>query len=146
MARPVRITRVDGAVLADCLYLIGQALVKFADGDDGGNEDLAAAERLVPAGGINELLRMVADGELPAPGPGPEATDAWLEACRMAGAGELVLFRILFPSAAQLAQEDHDVSLRAWMRSALRPNGAQRLVSRGVRTCPSGRRRGRSTR
>jgi hypothetical protein len=42
-------------VLADCLYLIGQALVKLAAGDAGGNEDLAAAERrqgywLVPPG------------------------------------------------------------------------------------------------
>jgi hypothetical protein len=111
--RRARITQFDGAVLADCLYLIGQALVKLAAGDAaGGNEDLAAAERLVPAGGINELLRMVRDGELPAPGPDPAAMDAWLEACRMAGAGELVLFRILFPSARELAQEEHEAFLR----------------------------------
>jgi hypothetical protein len=38
---------------------------------------------------------MVSDGELPAPGPDPDAMDAWLEVCRMAGAGELVLIRIL---------------------------------------------------
>ena len=39
MARPVRITKVDGAVLADCLYLIGQAMVRLQAGDaDGFNE------------------------------------------------------------------------------------------------------------
>ena len=67
----MRITRVDGSVLADCLYLIGQALVKLAAGDDaGGNEDLAAAGQLVPSGGISEILRMVSAGELP-PRSGP---------------------------------------------------------------------------
>jgi hypothetical protein len=110
MAQPVRIARVDGAVLADCLYLIGQAVVRLAAGDDAGfNEALAAAERLVPAAGINEILRMVRVGEIPA--PDPAAMDEWLEACRMAGAGELVLFRILFPSAAELAREEHDAFL-----------------------------------
>jgi hypothetical protein len=107
MGSPVRIDRVDGAVLADCLYLIGQAMVKFTDGDAaGGNEDLAAAYRLVPSAGIDEILRMVRDGEIPP--PDPAAMDEWLEACRMAGSGELVLFRILFPSAAELAQEERD--------------------------------------
>jgi len=32
--------------------------------------------------------------------------DAWLETCRQAGAGELEVIRILFPSAAELAQEE----------------------------------------
>ena len=96
-------------MLADCLYLIGQAWVKLADGDDAGfNEALADAERLVPAAGINEILRMIRAGELPAPSSDPDAMDSWLEACRMAGSGELVLFRILFPSAAELAQEERD--------------------------------------
>jgi hypothetical protein len=107
MGSPVRIDRVDGAVLADCLFLIGQAMVKFADGDDaGGNEDLAAAYRLVPRAGIDEILRMARDGQIPP--PDPAAMDEWLEACRMAGSGELVLFRILYPSAAELEQEDRD--------------------------------------
>jgi hypothetical protein len=107
MARPVRITRVDGAALADCLYLIGQAFVSLEAGDAAGfNEAHAAAEQLVPAAGINEILRMVEAGELPL--PDPAAMDEWLEACRMAGSGELVLYRILFPSAAELAQEEHD--------------------------------------
>ena len=107
MAGPVRIDRVDGAVLADCLFLIGQAMAKFTVGDDaGGDEDLAAAYRLVPPAGVNEILRMVRDGEIPP--PDPAAMDEWLEACRMAGSGELVLYRILFPSAAELAQEERD--------------------------------------
>jgi hypothetical protein len=111
MARPVRITRVDGATLADCLYLIGQASVKLADGDgEGFNEALAGAEQLVPAAGINEILRMVRAGEIPA--PDPAAMDEWLEACRMAGSGELVLIRILFPSAAELAQEEREAFAR----------------------------------
>src|SRR5690242_12817930 len=98
MARPVRITRVDGAVLADCLYLIGQAMVRLEAGDAAGfNEAHAAAERLVPAEGISEILRMVEAGKIPP--PDPAAMDEWLEACRMAGSGELVLFRVLFPSA-----------------------------------------------
>jgi hypothetical protein len=37
--------------------------------------------------------------------------DTWLEACRMAGAGELVLLRILLPSAAELQQEERDAGL-----------------------------------
>jgi hypothetical protein len=77
-------------VLADCLYLIGQAIAKFTAGDDaGGNEDLAAAYRLVPPAGVNEILRMARDGEIPP--PDPAAMDGWLEACWMAGSGELVL-------------------------------------------------------
>ena len=111
MARPVRITRVDGAVLADCLYLIGQAMVCLEAGDAAGfNEAHTAAEQLVPAAGINEILRMIEAGEIPA--PDPEAMDGWLEACRMAGAGELVLYRILFPTAAELAQEEHDAFMQ----------------------------------
>ena len=111
MARPVRITRVDGAVLADCLYLIGQAMVRLEAGDAAGfNEAHAAAEQLVPAAGINEILRMVEAGEIPP--PDPAAMEDWLEACRMAGSGELVLFRIMFPSARELAEEDREAFLQ----------------------------------
>ena len=111
MARPVRITRVDGAVLADCLYLIGQAMVALEAGDaDGFNEAHAAAEQLVPAEGINEILRMVEAGKIPP--PDPAGMDEWLEACRMAGSGELVLFRILVPSAAEIAREEHEAFMR----------------------------------
>jgi hypothetical protein len=111
MASPVRITRVDGAVLADCLYLIGQAMVKFTAGDDAGaDEDLAAAYKLVPPAGVNEIMRMARAGEIPP--PDPAAMDEWLEACRMAGSGELVLFRILFPSARELAEEEREAFLQ----------------------------------
>jgi hypothetical protein len=51
---------------------------------------------------------MIGRGELPAPGSGPEAMDTWLETCRMAGAGDLALIRIFFPSAAELDQEERD--------------------------------------
>ena len=51
---------------------------------------------------------MIDAGTLPEPGPGPVAMGAWLEACRMAGAGEWTLTRILFLSAAELAQEERD--------------------------------------
>ena len=89
------------------MYLIGQALVKLAAGDAaGGNEDLAAARRLVPPGGVEEILRAIGDGELPAPGAGEDAVDAWLEACRMAGAGDIALIHYFFPSAAELAREE----------------------------------------
>jgi hypothetical protein len=111
MARPVRITQVDGAVLADCLYLIGQAMVKLEAGDAAGfNEAQAEAERLVPAAGIDEIMRMVLAGKIPP--PDPAAMDDWLEACRMAGSGELALFRILVPSAAELAREEHEAFIR----------------------------------
>jgi hypothetical protein len=51
--------------------------------------------------------------------------DAWLEACRMAGAGEVVLFRILFPSAAELAREEHAES------PGLSCSGQVRYLGRG---------------
>jgi hypothetical protein len=126
MTRPVRITRVDGAVLADCLYLIGQAMVRLEAGDAAGfNEAHAAAEQLVPAAGINEILRMVETGVIPP--PDPAAMDDWLEACRMAGSGELVLFRILYPSAAELAQEERDAFLERL--TEIRADAERRLAS-----------------
>src|SRR6267154_5419891 len=106
MARPVRITRFDGAVLADTLFLIGQAWVKREAGDvDGGTKDLVAAMELVPPDTVEAILGFITDGTLPEPAPGPGGMDAWLETCRQAGAGELEVIRILFPSAAELAQE-----------------------------------------
>ena len=54
---------------------------------------------------------MVEAGEIP--GPDPAAMDEWLEAYQMAGSGELVLFRILYPSAAELAQEERRCLRRA---------------------------------
>jgi hypothetical protein len=109
MRKDARITRFNGAVLADALFLIGQAWVKLGSGDQaGGDEDLAAAAELVPPDTIEAITHMIDAGTLPEPGPGPEAMGAWLEACRTAGAGEWELIRIAFPSAAELAQEERD--------------------------------------
>src|SRR5690242_9269703 len=86
--------RVDGAVLADCLYLIGQAWVKLKTGDGpGAGEDLAAADRIAPKSAVRSIIWMIGR-ELPEPRPGPGGMDAWLEACRRAGAGELELTRV----------------------------------------------------
>jgi hypothetical protein len=112
MGKDARITRFDGAVLADALFLIGQAWVKLGAGDQaGGDEDLAAAAELVPADTIEAITHMIDAGMLPEPGPEPEAMDAWLEACRMAGAGEWELIRIMFPSAAELQAEERQAFL-----------------------------------
>jgi hypothetical protein len=117
-----RVTRFDGAALADCLYLIGQAWVKLEAGDDAGmSEDLAAAERLAPPGAVKAVLCMIGSGELPAPGSDPAAMDTWLEACRMAGAGDLALIRIMLPSAAELAREEHEAFLRRLDQIAAAP-------------------------
>ena len=88
---PSRITRVDGAVFADALFLIGQAWLKRDAGDvDGAAADLAAAMKLVPLEAVEAILFMIEAGELPEPAPGA-AMDAWLEQCRQAGAGEFRL-------------------------------------------------------
>jgi hypothetical protein len=61
----------DGAVLADTLFLIGQAWVKRAAGDiDGGTEDLVAAMELVPPDTVEAILAFITDGTLPAPAAG----------------------------------------------------------------------------
>ena len=82
-----RVTRIDGSVLADCLFLIGQAWIKRAEGDaPGAAEDLAAAMRMVPPGTVEMVLDLIEAGELPE--PRADDMDAWLERCREAGAGE----------------------------------------------------------
>jgi len=109
MRRPVRKTRFDGAVLADSLFLIGQAWVKSDRGDHvGAAGDLAAARKLIPADSVEAIQDLIAGGFLPEPGPGPEAMDAWPEACRQAGAGEWTLTRLVFPSAGELEREERD--------------------------------------
>jgi len=112
MRRRARITRFDGAVLADALFLIGQAWVKLGAGDQaGGDEDLAAAAKLVPADTIEAITHMIDAGELPEPGPDPEAMAAWLEQCRLAGAGDWKLTRISLPSAWEIQREEHEAFL-----------------------------------
>ncbi len=87
-----RLTRIDGAVFADCLFLIGQAWVKRDTGDvQGAAEDLAAATALVPEGAVELILSMIEAGELPEPSADPDQMDAWLERCRQAGAGDFKL-------------------------------------------------------
>ena len=94
-----RVTRVDGAVFADALFLIGQAWVKRDAGDvRGAGEDLASAMALVPDGTAELILGMIEAGDLPEPGAGPAAMDAWLEHCRQAGAGDFRLTSVR-PSA-----------------------------------------------
>jgi hypothetical protein len=82
------LTTVDTAALADCLFLVGQAWVRRALGDDqGAVEYLVEAMVKVPDRTVEMILCMIEDGALPEPVPG--AMDAWLECCRQAGAGEL---------------------------------------------------------
>ncbi len=87
-----KVIRVDGAVFADCLFLIGQAWLKRDAGDlRGAGEDLAAAMALVPDGSVEMIMSLIESGEWPEPSPDPDAMDAWLERCRLAGAGDLRL-------------------------------------------------------
>ena len=86
----MRVVKVDPAVLADCMFLIGRAWLERGTGDtDAAAASLAAAMALIPPEGVEAILFMIEAGDLPAPGPGPEALDAWLEQCRQAGAGDL---------------------------------------------------------
>jgi hypothetical protein len=87
-----RLTRIEGAVFADCLFLIGQAWVKRDAGDvRGAAEDLAAARALVPDGAVELIMSMIEAGDLPEPSADPDAMEAWLERCRQAGAGDFKL-------------------------------------------------------
>jgi len=84
------LTGADTAAFADCLFLVGQAWVKRAVGDDqGAVEYLADAMVMVPDRTVEMILCMIEDRALPEPVPG--AMDPWLECCRQAGAGELRL-------------------------------------------------------
>jgi hypothetical protein len=92
------LTGADTAAFADCLFLVGQAWVKRALGDDqGAVQYLADAMVMVPDGTVEMILCMIEDRALPE--PVPSAMDPWLECCRQAGAGELRLTVARFPSA-----------------------------------------------
>jgi hypothetical protein len=91
-------TEANTAAFADCLFLVGQAWVKRAVGDDqGAVEYLVDAMVMVPDGTVEMILGLIEDRALPEPVPG--AMDPWLECCRQAGAGELRLTATRFPSA-----------------------------------------------
>ena len=110
----MRITKIDGAVFADTLFLIGRAWLKRGAGDvDGAAADLAAALKLVPLEAVEAILFMIEAGELPEPGPGA-AMDAWLEQCRQAGAGEfrLTLGRVPAPAPGHPAETDAEFLAR----------------------------------
>jgi hypothetical protein len=103
----MRVVKVDPAVLADCMYLIGRAWLERGAGDtQGAAASLAAAMALVPSEAVQAILFMIEAGELPAPGPGPEAMDAWLEQCRQAGAGDLRLTLGYVPVVPSVPPED----------------------------------------
>jgi hypothetical protein len=86
----MRVVKVDPAALADGMFLIGQAWIKYGAGDhEGADADVDAAADLLPRQGIEAILFMIEAGDLPTPGPEPGAMGAWLEECRQAGAGEL---------------------------------------------------------
>jgi hypothetical protein len=72
------------------MYLVGRAWLERGAGDvEGAAASLAAAMVLVPRAAVEGILFMIEAGDLPTPGPEPEAMDAWLEECRQAGAGDL---------------------------------------------------------
>ena len=92
------LTNIDTAAFADCLFLVGQAWLKRALGDDQGAVDyLVDAMALVPDGTVEMILCMIENRVLPEPVPG--AMDPWLECCRQAGAGDLRFTIAGFPSA-----------------------------------------------
>jgi hypothetical protein len=62
-------TRIAGSVLADCLFLTGQAWARRAADHRSAVEYLAAAIRMVPPGTVELILDMIEVGELPEPGP-----------------------------------------------------------------------------
>ena len=96
----MRVVKVDPAVLADGMFLIGQAWIKYGAGDlQGAEADVDAAADLLPPSGVEAILFMIEAGELPKPGPEPEAMEAWLEECRQAGAGDLRMNLGYMPAA-----------------------------------------------
>lgn len=103
----MRVVKVDPDVLADCMYLIGRAWLERGAGDtEGAAASLAAAMALVPSEAVQAILFMIEVGELPSPGPGPEAMDVWLEQCRQAGAGDLRLTLGYVPVGPSAPPED----------------------------------------
>ena len=56
---------------------------------------------------------MIEAGELPEPGPGPEAMDAWLEECRQAGAGDLRLTLGYMPAAPPAGRSESEADFLA---------------------------------
>lgn len=113
-----RIIRFDGAVLAEAMYLIGQAWVKVRSDPAGADEDLDAALKLVPVDTIEAITRMIDAGSLPSPGHGPDVTDAWLEQCRLAGAGDWTLTRISQLPASEIRPQEADLLSRLARRHA----------------------------
>jgi hypothetical protein len=90
-----------------CRYLIGRAWLERGAGDvQGAAASLAAAMALVPPEAVQGILFMIEAGELPEPGPGAEAMDAWLEQCRQAGAGDLRMTLGYVPAAPLAPQPE----------------------------------------
>jgi hypothetical protein len=116
----MRVVKVDPAVLADCMFLIGRAWLERGARDvDAAVASLAAAMVLVPPEGVQAILFMIEAGELPAPGPGAGAMDAWLEQCRQAGAGDLRLTLGYVPVAPSLPPEGrHETEAEFLLRLA----------------------------
>ena len=104
----MRVVKVDPAVLADGMFLIGQAWIKYGAGDlHGAGEDVDAAADLLPPSGVEAILFMIEAGELPKPGPEPEAMEAWLEECRQAGSGDFRMNLGYMPAAPPAPAGDH---------------------------------------
>ena len=123
------LTGADTAAFADCLFLVGQAWVKRALGDDqGAVQYLADAMVMVPDGTVEMILCMIEDRALPEPVPG--AMDPWLECCRQAGAGELRLTAARFrpPRRLSLLPRRHLRTKAAFpgRRSRFRPGRTSR--------------------
>jgi hypothetical protein len=109
-----RIIRFDGSVLAEAMYLTGQAWVKVRSDPAGADEDLDAELKLIPVDTIEAITRMIDAGDIPTPGPGPEVTDAWLEQCRLAGAGDWTLTRVSQLPAREIRRQ-HESDLLSRM-------------------------------
>jgi hypothetical protein len=94
------VVKVDPAVLADSMFLIGRAWLERRAGDvEGAAASLAAAMTLIPREAVEAILFMIEADELPEPGLSPEAMDAWLEQCRQAGAGDFRMTLGYVPAA-----------------------------------------------
>jgi hypothetical protein len=135
-----RIIRFDGAVLAEAMYLIGQAWVKVRSDPAGADEDLDAALKLVPVDTIEAITRMIDAGGIPSPGHGPDVTDAWLEQCRLAGAGEWTLTRVSQLPARGILPHEADLLSRLARRHAAAEAQARIAAAPGADPVPHWRR------